>query len=198
MVEMEEIFPALHALRESRPCTRSCGPTTSGLCPAEPGRRSWRYNRPHSCSTAYPGGPPAKTGNTCARKRSAPPPSNRRPAPNGCGCTCRPARAPWPSRSTGAPCSGCTRGRCRARPRPSRAANRSGAVRVGRYHPPAPALVPSLLDELFQFISRPQCDNPVIVAAWAHSRFESIHPDADGAGRTGPPYRCATTSGSAV
>ena len=75
---------------------------------------------------------------------------------------------------------------------------RSSAVRVGRYHPPAPALVPSLLDELFQFISRPQCDNPVIVAAWAHSRFESIHPGADGAGRTGPPYRCATASGSAV
>ena len=68
----------------------------------------------------------------------------------------------------------------------------------GRYHPPAPAMVPSLLDELFQFISRPQCDNPVIVAAWAHSRFESIHPGAVGAGRTGPPYRCATASGSAV
>ena len=75
---------------------------------------------------------------------------------------------------------------------------RSSAARVGRYHPPAPALVPSLLDEQFQFISRPQCDNPVIVAAWAHSRFESIHPGAVGAGRTGPPYRCATTSGSTV
>ena len=47
---------------------------------------------------------------------------------------------------------------------------RSSAARVGRYYPPAPALVPSLLDELFQFISRPQCDNPVIAAAWAHIR----------------------------
>ena len=186
-------LPALHALGRADPLPGAAGQPVPGFA-----QRRGRAGRTAAQPPALAAHPPAKTGNTCARQRSAPPPSNRRPAPNGCGCTCRPSRAPWPSRSTGAPCSGCTRGRCRARPRPSRAANRSGAARVGRYHPPSPALVPSLLDEQFQFISRPQCDNPVIAAAWAHSRFESIHPGAVGAGRTGPPYRCATASGSAV
>ena len=57
-------------------------------------------------------------------------------------------------------------------------------VRVGQHRPPAHPLVPSLMDELFTYLSETK-DNPLLTAAWAHIQFETIHPFADGNGRTG-------------
>ena len=57
-------------------------------------------------------------------------------------------------------------------------------VIVGRHRPPAPALVPDLMDELFAYAAATG-PNPVAQAAWAHLQFETIHPFADGNGRTG-------------
>ena len=57
-------------------------------------------------------------------------------------------------------------------------------VRIGRHRPPAHPLVPSLMDELFTYLSETQ-DNPLLTAAWAHIQFETVHPFADGNGRTG-------------
>ncbi len=57
-------------------------------------------------------------------------------------------------------------------------------VRVGNHIPPNPSLVPSLMNELFDFIHTNE-NSEVITAAWAHICFESIHPFADGNGRTG-------------
>ena len=61
-------------------------------------------------------------------------------------------------------------------------------VRVGRYRPPRPELVPSLMNELFDRIHRQmdQSDeHQVTRAVWTHLEFENIHPFADGNGRTG-------------
>jgi Fic family protein len=52
------------------------------------------------------------------------------------------------------------------------------------YVPPPPELVPDLLEDLCAYISND--DHPVLVqAALAHAQFETIHPFADGNGRTG-------------
>ena len=52
------------------------------------------------------------------------------------------------------------------------------------YVPPAPEYVPALLDDLAAFCNRR--DLPAVEqAAIAHAQFESIHPFADGNGRTG-------------
>lgn len=53
-----------------------------------------------------------------------------------------------------------------------------------RYVPPPPEEVPSLLDDLVAFANRDDI-SPVVQAALCHSQFESIHPFADGNGRTG-------------
>ena len=81
-------------------------------------------------------------------------------------------------------------------------------VRIGRYIPPFHDEVPHLMDELFNWLSsdrhRERCpfgsqspaaarwgllsrtDTPEIPrAVWAHIQFETIHPFADGNGRTG-------------
>ena len=50
--------------------------------------------------------------------------------------------------------------------------------------PPPPELVPDLLDDLCRFIARDDLP-PVVQAAIAHVQFETIHPFADGNGRTG-------------
>lgn len=50
--------------------------------------------------------------------------------------------------------------------------------------PPPPGLVPPLVDDLVRFCNRTDLD-PVAQAAIAHAQFETIHPFADGNGRTG-------------
>jgi Fic family protein len=58
--------------------------------------------------------------------------------------------------------------------------NPVGAIFV----PPPPQFVPSLLDDLQQFIARDDLD-PLTQAAIAHGQFETIHPFLDGNGRVG-------------
>jgi Fic family protein len=63
---------------------------------------------------------------------------------------------------------------------------RSIGVRVGRYTPPAPQEVSGLMFELLDWWNKKSAElSPVISAAIVHFRFESIHPFADGNGRTG-------------
>lgn len=50
--------------------------------------------------------------------------------------------------------------------------------------PPPPEYVPELLEDLCRFIARGN-PPPVVQAAIAHAQFETIHPFADGNGRTG-------------
>jgi Fic family protein len=50
--------------------------------------------------------------------------------------------------------------------------------------PPPPGHVPGLLEDLCAFIGRDDLP-PVVQAAIAHAQFETIHPFADGNGRTG-------------
>jgi Fic family protein len=50
--------------------------------------------------------------------------------------------------------------------------------------PPPPESLPELLDDLCQFVQRDDLP-PVVQAAIAHVQFETIHPFADGNGRTG-------------
>ena len=59
-------------------------------------------------------------------------------------------------------------------------------VRVGRYVPPPPEAVSGLMFELLDWWNKeaPKL-SPVLTAAIIHYRFESIHPFADGNGRTG-------------
>lgn len=57
-------------------------------------------------------------------------------------------------------------------------------VEVGRYRPPPPREVPDLMDEFFYYVNLPG-RFPIVQAAWAHIQFETIHPFADGNGRTG-------------
>lgn len=52
------------------------------------------------------------------------------------------------------------------------------------YVPPEPAEVPLLLEDLVRFINESQLP-PIATAAVAHAQFETIHPFADGNGRTG-------------
>ena len=61
---------------------------------------------------------------------------------------------------------------------------RSVQVVVGQHRPPGPALVPSLMEELLEFVQRGE-GNRIARATWAHVQFETIHPFADGNGRTG-------------
>jgi Fic family protein len=50
--------------------------------------------------------------------------------------------------------------------------------------PPPPEYVPDLLEDLCKFADRDDLP-PIIQAAIAHAQFETIHPFADGNGRTG-------------
>lgn len=52
------------------------------------------------------------------------------------------------------------------------------------YVPPAPEEVPRLLEDLVAFANRTDVP-PVLQAALCHSQFETVHPFADGNGRTG-------------
>jgi len=63
---------------------------------------------------------------------------------------------------------------------------RSIAVRVGRYVPPPPGDVSGLMFELLAWWNKEAAKmSPVLSSAIVHYRFESIHPFADGNGRTG-------------
>src|SRR5450432_1737118 len=60
------------------------------------------------------------------------------------------------------------------------------AVRVGRYMPPPPEDVSGLMFELLAWWNKESPKmSPVLSSAIIHYRFESIHPFADGNGRTG-------------
>lgn len=63
---------------------------------------------------------------------------------------------------------------------------RTIAVRVGRYVPPPPREVSGLMFELLEWWNKeaPKL-SPILSSAILHHRFESIHPFADGNGRTG-------------
>lgn len=63
---------------------------------------------------------------------------------------------------------------------------RTMLVRVGEYVPPKPELVNRLMKELLEWWNcESQQHSPVISSAMLHSRFEEIHPFADGNGRVG-------------
>jgi Fic family protein len=63
---------------------------------------------------------------------------------------------------------------------------RTIAVRVGDYFPPPPGDVSGLMMELLDWWNKGSARlSPVISSAILHHRFESIHPFADGNGRTG-------------
>ena len=62
---------------------------------------------------------------------------------------------------------------------------RSVAVKVGRYVPPAAADVSGLMFELLKWWNEAVELSPVLSSAILHYRFETIHPFADGNGRTG-------------
>jgi Fic family protein len=63
---------------------------------------------------------------------------------------------------------------------------RTIAVRVGRYLPPSPQDVSGLMFELLTWWNKESAKlSPVLSSAIIHYRFESIHPFADGNGRTG-------------
>lgn len=60
------------------------------------------------------------------------------------------------------------------------------AVRVGSYRPPPPDAVSGLMFELLEWWNRDAKKlSPVLSSSILHHRFESIHPFADGNGRTG-------------
>lgn len=63
---------------------------------------------------------------------------------------------------------------------------RTIAVRVGRFVPPPPSEISGLMFELLEWWNEeaPKL-SPVLTSAIIHYRFESIHPFADGNGRTG-------------
>ena len=63
---------------------------------------------------------------------------------------------------------------------------RTIAVRVGQYRPPPPDAVSGLMFELLEWWNTASRKlSPVLSSAILHYRFESIHPFADGNGRTG-------------
>lgn len=63
---------------------------------------------------------------------------------------------------------------------------RTIAVRVGRYVPPPPLEVSGLMFDLLEWWNNESVKlSPVLSSAILHHRFETIHPFADGNGRTG-------------
>lgn len=63
---------------------------------------------------------------------------------------------------------------------------RTIGVRVGRYVPPPPQDVSGLMFELLEWWNKESAEfSPIISSAVLHYRFETIHPFADGNGRTG-------------
>ena len=57
-------------------------------------------------------------------------------------------------------------------------------IQVGRHIAPEHRRVPELMAGLFRYLALTE-DQPLVAAAWAHIQFETIHPFADGNGRTG-------------
>jgi Fic family protein len=74
---------------------------------------------------------------------------------------------------------------------------RTMAVRVGRYVPPPPGDVSGLMFELLAWWNKEAAKmSPVLSSAIVHYRFESIHPFADGNGRTGRALACGSFTGA--
>lgn len=71
-------------------------------------------------------------------------------------------------------------GQKRAQPGRLRAVN----VYVGSYNAPEHKRVPDLLNAMLLY-ARKTPDPAPVAAAWGHAQFESVHPFADGNGRTG-------------
>lgn len=71
-------------------------------------------------------------------------------------------------------------GQARAEPGRLRSIN----VQVGNHMAPPQAQVPELLENLYRYVNESD-DEPIIKAIFAHLQFETIHPFADGNGRTG-------------
>ena len=57
-------------------------------------------------------------------------------------------------------------------------------VRVGNHRGAEHREVPRLMNALFEYLEK-SADNPIVRAAWGHAQFETVHPFADGNGRTG-------------
>ncbi len=63
---------------------------------------------------------------------------------------------------------------------------RTVMVRVGEFLPPVPEVVSGLMSELLEWWNTESLSlSPVLSSAIVHHRFETIHPFADGNGRTG-------------
>ncbi|MEY2562208.1 MAG: hypothetical protein QOH88_401 [Verrucomicrobiota bacterium] len=58
-------------------------------------------------------------------------------------------------------------------------------VRVGSYVPPAPERVRPMMSDLLEWWNKHEQISPILSSAIVHHQFETIHPFADGNGRTG-------------
>ena len=150
-------LPALHALGRADPVPGATGQPLPGFA-----QRSRRAGPSAAQPPALAAHPPAKTGNSWARRRSAPPPSNRRPRPEQLLLHLPARKSAMAQPVNRGALLQMHQGMMPGQPQGQPGRYRSSAVRVGRYYPPVPA--------------------------WAHSRFESIHPGADGPGRPGSPW----------
>ena len=63
-------------------------------------------------------------------------------------------------------------------------------VRVGRWFPPTYQRVPAMMQELLDWLGNEP--EPLMRAVWGHRYYETIHPFADGNGRTGRVLICQT------
>ena len=61
---------------------------------------------------------------------------------------------------------------------------RKVGVRIGRHSAPPHTKVPKLMEDLYEYLQSPD-EDPILKAVYAHLQFETIHPFADGNGRTG-------------
>lgn len=58
-------------------------------------------------------------------------------------------------------------------------------IRGADFDLPTPRQVPSLMQQFIKWLQGQQGEHPVKIAAWAHLKFEGIHPFLDGNGRVG-------------
>ena len=79
------------------------------------------------------------------------------------------------------------RGMMEGQPHAAPGMYRSIQVTIGQHRPPSPALIPSLMRELMDFLLEGKNDREgrIARAVWANVEYETVHPFADGNGRTG-------------